>query len=44
MRNDNFKLISIGLVAGLINGLFGSGGGTIVVPALVFIMGLEDHK
>lgn len=38
------KLISIGIIAGIINGLFGSGGGTLVVPALVFILGIEDYK
>ncbi|HHY24792.1 MAG TPA: sulfite exporter TauE/SafE family protein, partial [Clostridiaceae bacterium] len=27
-----FRSIGIGLVTGLINGLFGSGGGTIAVP------------
>lgn len=44
MDKKKIKLLSIGLVAGLINGLFGSGGGTIVVPALVFLLGVEDHK
>jgi len=34
----------IGLMVGLVNGIFGSGGGTILVPCLVFIMGIEDHK
>lgn len=38
------KLIGIGLIAGIINGLFGSGGGTLVVPALVFFIGLKDYK
>lgn len=38
------KLIGIGLIAGVINGLFGSGGGTLVVPALVFLIGLKDYK
>ncbi len=38
------KLITIGLFTGLCNGLFGSGGGTILVPGMVFILGLEDHR
>ncbi|MGI6703484.1 MAG: sulfite exporter TauE/SafE family protein [Clostridia bacterium] len=38
------KLIAIGLVTGICNGLFGSGGGTILVPAMVFLLGIEDHK
>lgn len=44
MENNKIKLISIGIVTGLINGLFGSGGGTIVVPALVFLLGVNDYK
>lgn len=40
----NMKFILIGLITGTINGLFGSGGGTIVVPSLIFLVGLEDHK
>jgi len=31
-------LISIGLFAGLSSGLFGIGGGVVIVPALVFIL------
>lgn len=38
------KLIAIGLVTGICNGLFGSGGGTILVPGMVFLLGLEEHK
>ncbi|TZE83588.1 sulfite exporter TauE/SafE family protein [Calorimonas adulescens] len=38
------KLSLIGLITGILNGLFGSGGGTIVVPALNLIMKAEVHK
>lgn len=44
MDKDNIKLIGIGFVTGIINGVFGSGGGTIIVLSLVYIMGLKDHK
>ncbi|HHV38121.1 MAG TPA: sulfite exporter TauE/SafE family protein [Tepidimicrobium sp.] len=44
MDSQTIKLIAIGLIAGMINGLFGSGGGTLVVPALVFLIGMEDYK
>ncbi|NLW22120.1 MAG: sulfite exporter TauE/SafE family protein [Tissierellia bacterium] len=44
MHKEHIKLIGIGLITGLINGLFGSGGGTIVVPALVFLIGMKDYK
>jgi len=33
----------IGLVAGLCNGLFGSGGGIIVVPAMTYLLGVKEH-
>lgn len=43
-KKSKTKLLLIGFIIGLVNGLFGSGGGTIAVPALVFILGLEQHK
>lgn len=44
-KNANpLKTALIGIITGLINGLFGSGGGIILVPCLVFIMNIEDHK
>jgi len=36
--------LSIGIITGLANGLFGSGGGTVVVPAMVLLWGVEDQK
>jgi len=34
----------LGLAAGVLSGLIGIGGGTIIVPALVFIFGLSQHQ
>lgn len=36
-------LIAIGLAAGTLSGLFGIGGGIIIVPALVFLLGMTQH-
>jgi uncharacterized membrane protein YfcA len=38
-----FLLILVGLVAGAFSGLVGVGGGIIVVPALVYILGFSQH-
>lgn len=35
-RDDLLKLAAIGTVAGLFSGLFGVGGGTVIVPLLIF--------
>ena len=39
-----FKLIFIGLIAGISAGFFGIGGGTVIVPALVFLAGYSQHR
>ena len=39
-----FKYMGIGFVAGVANGLFGSGGGTIAVPAMVFLLEEDEHR
>ncbi|MGK0716136.1 sulfite exporter TauE/SafE family protein [Leucobacter sp. W1153] len=38
-----FPLIVIGIAAGLLSGLFGIGGGTIIVPALVLWLGMSQR-
>ena len=37
-------LIIIGLAAGILSGLFGVGGGIIIVPALIFFLGMSQHE
>lgn len=36
-------LVVIGILSGLLAGAFGIGGAIIVIPALVFILGLSQH-
>jgi uncharacterized protein len=45
-RNAKFVLgcIAIGLLAGLLSGLFGVGGGTVIVPLLVLFMGFDQRR
>ena len=38
------KCVFIGIVTGTANGLFGSGGGTVAVPAMVHLLGADEHK
>jgi uncharacterized membrane protein YfcA len=37
-------LVLVGLAAGALSGLVGVGGGIIVVPALVYILGFSQHQ
>jgi uncharacterized membrane protein YfcA len=37
-------LLVIGLLAGVVSGMFGIGGGLIIVPALVIFAGFTQHK
>jgi len=39
-----FAKILVGLVTGAANGLFGAGGGTILVPSLQKFLKMETHK
>jgi len=36
--------ISLGLLAGTLSGMFGIGGGTILIPGLVFLAGMSQHE
>jgi len=38
------KSATVALASGLVNGLFGSGGGTLLVPGMNKILGFETHK
>jgi uncharacterized protein len=35
--------VAVGLVAGVISGMLGVGGGTISIPAMVLLLGIEQH-
>ncbi len=41
---NNLVLIILGVAAGICSGVFGIGGGTILIPALVFLFGLTQHQ
>ena len=43
MKNIVRKVI-IGMLAGIVSGLFSTGGGMIVVPALIYLLNMEDKK
>lgn len=38
------KLLLTGVLAGVAAGFFGIGGGMIIVPALVYLLGFSQHK
>lgn len=37
-------LALIGFVAGVLSGVFGIGGGVVIVPALVYLAGFDQHR
>ena len=42
--NDIIILLALGLIAGILSGLVGIGGGIVVVPALVYFLGFSQHS
>lgn len=40
---DTVLILMLGLVAGVLVGLTGIGGGSVVVPALVYLLGMDQH-
>ena len=44
MFKKHFKEISIGFASGILNGLFGAGGGSVLVPLMEKFLGVEEHK
>ncbi|MBL7070346.1 MAG: sulfite exporter TauE/SafE family protein [Candidatus Omnitrophica bacterium] len=36
--------ICLGVVAGILAGIFGIGGGVILIPALIYLFGLSQHQ
>lgn len=38
------KKLVIGILAGIISGLFSTGGGMILVPAFIYLLNIEDTK
>ena len=41
---EYFRHILIGLITGVLNGLFGAGGGSIAVPAMELFLGTDEKK
>lgn len=43
-KKDILKLSIVGIFAGIISGLFSTGGGMILVPAFIYLLGLDNTK
>lgn len=43
-RAPLLPLVAVGAAAGLLSGLFGVGGGILMVPALVLLVGFGQHR
>jgi len=43
MSLEMLLFLAIGLAAGVLSGLFGIGGGLVIIPALVLLMHMDQH-
>jgi len=43
-RGPLLLLVAVGAAAGILSGLFGVGGGTLMVPAAVILVGFDQHR
>ena len=43
-RPNALPLVAAGATAGVLSGLFGVGGGLVMVPALVLLLGMAQHR
>jgi len=41
---QSLAYIALGLIAGIAGGIFGIGGGIILIPAMVYFFGLTQHQ
>jgi len=41
---NGLMCVILGLVAGTLSGIFGIGGGIIIIPGLIFLLGLTQHQ
>jgi uncharacterized membrane protein YfcA len=44
MEPSAVLFVAIGLVAGVLSGVFGIGGGVVIVPALIYLAGFSQHR
>ena len=44
MEPKTISLLVLGLVAGVLGGMFGIGGGLVMVPGMVLLLGFDDKK
>lgn len=43
-ESSGWLLVAIGLAAGVLSGIFGIGGGVVIVPALIYLGGFSQHR